>query len=122
MPIHFNEENDGKILIVHVNGKLTKTDYEHLVPEFEQFMQHPGKLRVLYDMTDFHGWEFPAVWESIKIKIKYLSQIKRIERCAMVGEKKWQHNMAAFCKPLTKTQIRYFDHADIAEARKWLSK
>lgn len=27
---------------------------------------------------------------------------------------------ATFCKPFTKATIRYFDHADAAEARKWL--
>jgi hypothetical protein len=28
--------------------------------------------------------------------------------------------MAVFCKPFTKATVRYFDHADAAEARKWL--
>jgi hypothetical protein len=38
----------------------------------------------------------------------------------MVGEKKWQHGMATFCKPFTTATIRYFDRANAAEARKWL--
>jgi hypothetical protein len=45
-----------------------------------------------------------------------------IERLAMVGEKKWQQGMATFCKPFTKAMIRYFDHAEGAEARKWLAE
>jgi hypothetical protein len=40
----------------------------------------------------------------------------------MVGEKKWQQGMATFCKPFTKAALRYFDHADAAEARKWLGE
>ena len=40
----------------------------------------------------------------------------------MVGDKKWQQGMATFCKPFTKATIRYFDHADAAEARKWLDE
>jgi len=39
---------------------------------------------------------------------------------AMVGDKKWQHDMDVFFKPFTKATIRYFDHADAADARKWL--
>ena len=45
-----------------------------------------------------------------------------IERLAMVGEKKWQKGMATFCKPFTTATIRYFDHADAVEARKWLGE
>ena len=46
MPIQFNEENVGKILVVHVSGKLVKADYEHLVPEFERLFEQHGKSRV----------------------------------------------------------------------------
>ena len=36
MPIQLKEENDGKILAVHISGQLAKADYENFVPEFEQ--------------------------------------------------------------------------------------
>ena len=118
MPIQLNEENGGKLIAVHVSGKLTKEDYERFVPEFERLVQQVGKLRVLFDMTDFHGWEPAALWEDAKFAIKHFADIERI---AMVGEKKWQHGMATFCKPFTKATIQYFDHADAAEAQKWLA-
>ena len=70
-------------------------------------------------MAGFHGWEAGAMWEDIKFDMKHFADI---ERLAMVGEKKWQHGMATFCKPFTKATIRYFDHADAAEARKWLGE
>ena len=57
MPIQVNEENGGKILTLHVSGKLMKADYEHFVPEFERLVRQHGKLRVLFDLTGFHGWE-----------------------------------------------------------------
>ena len=118
MPIQLNEEKDGTMLVVHVTGKLVKTDYEQFVPEFERLVQQHGKLRVLFDMTGFHGWEAGALWEDTKFAIKHFTDI---ERLAMVGEKKWQQGMATFCKPFTKATIRYFDH-DAAEARKWLDE
>jgi hypothetical protein len=119
MPIQVNEEHGGKLLAVHVSGKLARVDYEHFVPEFERLVGLIGKLRVLFDMTGFHGWEAGALWADIKFSIKHFSDI---ERLAMVGDKKWEHGMAMFCKPFTKVTIRYFDHADAAEARKWLSE
>ena len=33
------------------------------------------------------------------------------------GIKKWEHGMAEFFKLFTKATIRYFDHADAAEAK-----
>ncbi len=117
MPIQLNEENGGRLLVVHVSGKLVKADYEQFVPEFERLLQQHGKLRVLFDMTGFHGWEAGGLWEDIKFDIKHFADI---ERLAMVGEKKWQHGMATFCKPFTKATIRYFDHSDAAAARAWL--
>ncbi len=60
MPIQLSEEDGGKLLNVHVSGKLTSEDYEHFVPEFERLVAENGKLRVLFDMTDFHGWDVGA--------------------------------------------------------------
>ncbi len=119
MPIEFNEENGGKVFAIHVSGKLVKADYEHFVPEFERLLLRHGKLSLLFDMTGFHGWEASALWEDGKFAVRHFADIEKI---AMVGEKKWQHGMATFCKPFTRATIRYFDQAGAAEARKWIDE
>ena len=117
MPIQLEEENDGKMLAVHVSGKLAAADYEHFVPEFERLVELHGKLHVLFDMTGFHGWTAGALWEDTKFARHHFSDI---ERLAVVGETKWQQGMATLCKPFTKATIKYFDHTDAVEARKWV--
>lgn len=119
MPIQIQEENAGKTFIVHISGKLVVADYELFVPEFERLVALHGKLRVLFDMTDFHGWTLGAVWEDTKFGLHHMGDI---ERLAMVGDRKWEEGMAIFCKPFTKAKIKYFDHADMAEAKLWLSE
>ncbi|HUD49211.1 MAG TPA: STAS/SEC14 domain-containing protein [Candidatus Baltobacteraceae bacterium] len=119
MPIQLDELNGGKLLAVHVSGKLVKTDYAQFVPEFERLVRWHGKLRVLFDMSGFHGWDAGALWEDIKFDVKHFADI---ERLAMVGDKSWQHGMASFCKPFTKATIRYFNHPNAPEARKWLDE
>ena len=119
MSIQLNEESGGKVLVVHVSGKLAKADYEHFVPEFDRLVKQHGKLRLLFDMTGFHGWEPGALWADIKFDVKHFGDI---ERLAMIGETKWEHGMATFCKPFTKATIRYFTHAQSAAAREWLAE
>ena len=122
MPIQLKEENGGKIIVVRVSGKLVNEDYEKLLPEFERLSCASEKLRILYEMSDFHGWDLGALYEGAVLKIQHFDLIKNIERCAMVGDKKWQEVMTALCKPFTKSEIRYFDLNDIASARKWLEE
>lgn len=118
MSIQLKEENGGKMLTVFVSGKLIKADYETFVPEFERLLREHGKLRLLFDMAEFHGWKAAALWEDIKFDVKHFSDI---ERLAMVGDNQWQKGMATFCKPFTTATIRYFDRADGDVARTWLA-
>jgi hypothetical protein len=119
MPIKLNEEIGGKLLAVRVSGKLAKADYERFVPEFERLVGLHGKLYVLFDLIDFHGWTAGALWEDTKFAMHHFSDI---ERLAVIGDKKWQKSMATFCKPFTKAEIKYFDRSLATEARKWLSE
>ena len=111
-------KSGGRLLEVAASGKLTHSDYERLVPEFERLVKQHGKIRVLFEMTDFHGWEIAALWDDIKFDVKHLSDI---ERLAMVGDKQWEKGMSVFCRPFTTATIRYFDHAAIEDARSWLT-
>ncbi len=117
MPIQVHEEDGGKIVVIEVSGKLVQADYEHLASEFERLVRRHGRLRVLFEMSDFHGWDASALWEDVKFDVKHFADI---ERLAMVGDARWQHGLATFWKPFTKATIRSFDHADTAAARKWL--
>ena len=117
MPIQLKEENGGKLIAVHVSGKLTKADYEHFVPEFERQIQSHGRLCVLFDMSGLQGWDAGAAWEDFKFGVAHFADI---ERLAIVGEKKWQEVTATLSKPFTKATVRYFDHTQAPEAQKWL--
>jgi hypothetical protein len=116
MPIKLEEMKKGKLLDVHVSGKLAKDDYKEFVPEVDRLIEQHGKIRVLLKMTDFRGWKAGALWEDIKFDLKHFSDIERV---AMVGEKKWQKGMSQFCRPFTTAKIRYFDRSKIDEAREW---
>lgn len=119
MSVRLNQEEIGKILEIHVSERLTKQDYEKFVPEVDQLVREHGKIRVLFDMHDFHGWSHGAMWEDTKFAFNHF---RDIERLAVVGETKWQKGMATFCKPFTKAKVRYFDRSKIDRARTWLEE
>lgn len=119
MPVELKEKCEGWILEVHATGKLTTCDYLQLVPVFDRLNKQHPKLRILFELQDFHGWTDGALWEDIKFELKHFSDI---ERLAIVGEAKWEKGMATFCKPFTTASIRYFDQSKVAAARAWLSE
>jgi hypothetical protein len=119
MPVKFNDEDEGNVLAIQVSGRLTKADYVYFAPEFERLIQLNGKLRLLFDLAGFQGWEGSALWECIKFDVKHFADIERI---AMIGDSRWEHGMAVFCKPFTKATVQYFTHAKIAGAWNWLRK
>lgn len=117
MAVQLIEMNDGKVMEVRVSEKLTDADYRQFVPEFERLLKQHGRLRVLFQMNDFHGWETKALWDDLKFDAKHF---RDLERLALVGDKRWEKWMATFCKPFTTAEIRYFDQAAIETARAWL--
>jgi hypothetical protein len=119
MSVELHQEVDGKVLNVRVSGKLTKEDYEQFTPEFEKLIQQHGKIRVLFEMEDFHGWQVSALWEDVKLDFRHFAHIERI---AMVGDKAWQEGMSFFCKPFTTAEVRYFGHHEKDRAREWITE
>ena len=115
--LEFHEEADGKILAVNLTGKLTKEDYKIFLPEVERLIADHGKIRILWQINDLHGWELGAMWEDIKFDLKHFADI---ERLAVVGHRKWQAAMVAFCKPFTKADVRYFDESESKQAEEWI--
>jgi hypothetical protein len=111
------EKQEGKILEIQASAKLTHEDYHQFVPEFDRLVKLHGKINVLFEMVDFHGWEVAAIWDDLKFNLTHLSQINRL---AMVGNKKWEQGMANFCAPFTHSDVRFFDPTQFAEARDWL--
>ncbi len=114
-----SETQNGHVVEVSVSEKLHQEDYDAFVPTIEERIREYGRIRLLFEMHDFHGWDVAALWEDIKFDVKHFNHFDRI---AMVGEKTWEKWMSAFCKPITRAKVRYFDQAQKAEALAWLEE
>jgi hypothetical protein len=102
-----------------LSGKLHDEDYKHFVPAVDAAVAKHGKVRLLAQFHDFHGWDLHALWDDIKFSTTHCTKIDRI---ALVGEKKWEEWMAKVCKPFTMAKVRYFDAAQLDAAKAWLAE
>jgi hypothetical protein len=101
-----------------MNGKLHDADYKVFVPLLETAIKAQGKVRLLAQFEDFHGWDLHAMWDDTKFATQHCADVERI---ALVGDKKWEEWMAKVCKPFTLAKLRYFDVKEIESAWQWLN-
>lgn len=116
--VEVSADVSSNIVRMHISGKLTADDYAFFVPELEGLIRQHGKVRLLLDVEDFHGWTAGALWEYVKFDLKHF---RDIERLAMIGDNAWEKSMAAFCRPFTSAKIRYFDREQSEDARAWIA-
>lgn len=107
------------VLGFKLSGKLHDADYKTFVPAIDAALAQGGKVRLLAQFHDFHGWDAHALWDDIQFSTTHCTKIERI---ALVGDKKWEQWMATVCKPFTMAKVQYFDAAQIDDAWKWLSE
>ena len=113
------KQSSGKTLGFKMGGKLHDEDYKLFVPVVEAAIKDHGKVRLLAQFEDFHGWDLHALWDDIKFSTQHCADVERI---AMVGDKKWEEWMAKVCKPFTLAKIRYFDVQQLSDAWQWLGE
>ncbi|MCX6905453.1 MAG: STAS/SEC14 domain-containing protein [Verrucomicrobia bacterium] len=111
------ELNGGRLLEVHATGQLSRNDYKTLTPQVERLVHDHGKIRVLFEMTDFRGWSPGGLWEDIKFDARHYADV---ERLALVGDRRWESLMAGFCHPFTWPKMRFFDSHEMDQARRWV--
>lgn len=117
MSLQTTQSTDGRVVEIHVDGKLTGAMYEQFVPLVDDAIKQHGKARLLFHMEDFHGWDASAMWQDTKFGVTHFIQLDRI---AMVGDKAWEKWMATLSKPFTMAKVKYFDATQLDAARAWL--
>jgi hypothetical protein len=108
-----------KVLGFKISGKLHDEDYKTFVPLIDDAIAKEGKVRLLAQFHDFHGWDLHALWDDVKFSTTHCTKIERI---ALVGDRKWEEWMAKVCKPFTMAKVQYFDAGQLDAAWAWLNE
>ena len=67
------DRENGKILGFKMSGKLHDEDYQKFVPLVETAIQAHGKVRLLAEFVDFHGWDLHALWDDTKFTVVFVT-------------------------------------------------
>jgi len=110
------EATAENVIEVTLTGTLSGADYKEFVPRTEALLKRFDKVRMVVILKDFHGWNAGALWEDLKFDMKHFTDIDRL---AIVGDSKWEKGMTIFCKPFTTATVKYFDIANVDDARAW---
>jgi hypothetical protein len=110
-------ESSGNILGYKVKGVVKVSDYEKLVPEVESIVEKQGQLRMLLDLGEFKSEEVRAWLPDLKFGLKFHD---KIDRMAIVGDKRWEEWMTHLARPFYARDAKFFHSAEVAKAWEWL--
>jgi SpoIIAA-like len=108
-----------QFLSFRLSGLLHHDDYKAFVPVIDAAIAQEGRVRLLAQFEDFRGWDAHALWDDIKFSTTHCTKMERI---ALVGDRRWEAFMAKVCKPFTIAWIKYFNSSEIEAARAWIAE
>lgn len=111
-------ETKGNLICTKATEKLTRRDYEKLLPLLINALRQYDKIRWYFEMENFKGWELKAFWKDVKFDLQHANAFEKI---TMVGEKKWQEWMTDLMKPFTKAEIKFFELSERDRAFNWIA-
>ena len=99
-------------------GKVTAEDYQQLEVELHALVdQYDDDIAVLIDLEEFAGEEVRAWLPDLKFGHHFHD---KIDKMAIVGDKRWQKWIAALADPFYADDAKFFHTNDIDQAWAWL--
>lgn len=118
--IEFLPQNDGNLVALNFDGKITHEELEALEPMIDaQIEKDGGEIRLLLDLVDFEGYEdLHAMWEHFIIVKNHHSAVKRI---AILGDEEWERRVAQLAARFSLADVGFYEPGETAAALEWLS-
>ena len=111
------EESAENVVGYRVVGRITKDDYQALTPEVEALVKQEESIRLLLDMEQFK-WEEVNAWGA---DLNFGRELKKkIDKLAIVGNKRWEKWLAAVAAPFYAQEAEFFKTDDRDAAWSWL--
>ncbi|MFZ1643597.1 MAG: STAS/SEC14 domain-containing protein [Candidatus Contendobacter sp.] len=108
-----------RVHLITMSGLLTWAEFEAFLTQAEtEDVFASGKVRILIQLENFHGWEPGEQWGDVSFLFRH---DKDIERIAVVSEPRWRDEMLMFLfADYRQAEARFFPETDLEPARAWL--
>jgi SpoIIAA-like len=104
---------------LEMSGLLRKADFERCEKELAGELRRVGRVKLLFRLKDFQGWEPHEDWNDLTFYVKHGDAIERI---AIVGDARWRSEAMMFAAAgLRRASVQFFPENELASARAWLS-
>jgi len=117
--LRLNQVTDNHIAVVQASGKLTREDYDEILPELEEEIDEPKKLNFYIELKNFEGMDLGAIKEDFKFDVQHKDEFGKI---AVVGEKTWQEWVTQVSNLLVNAPMRFYEREQSNQAWQWLNK
>lgn len=115
--IGYEEVPEDSLVIVTVDGKVTRQELRRVFDRFEAFVEAHKPVRILQIVRSLSGIEPTALWEDISFSFRHLDSFSR---AAIVTEMPWIDWYTRMVKPLVRAEVRTFPLHELDAARDWL--
>jgi hypothetical protein len=111
-------ESEKERLSIKISGMLRKAELGRAEQIAVEKMRSGNKIRLLFLIEDFQGWDNRDDWGDVSFQSQYDSQIEKI---ALVCEKRWQDKAEMFVgKGIRSMEIRIFAPSQVQLAKAWI--
>jgi len=109
----------GSLVTLQITGKLRQSELAEVQQSVGEIIRQQGNVRFLGLAEHFLGWEQGGNWGAVSFQEQYDQYIEKI---AIVGARQWEELALVFVgKGIRQVAIEYFQPADLAQARTWLT-
>lgn len=111
------DQGSGPVMGYKVVGKVTVEDYREMEPAIQALVDEYDSMCLLLDLQEFAGEEVKAWLPDLKFGHHFHDKINKM---AIVGDKRWQKLVAALASPWYAKDAKFFHPEETDKAWTWL--
>ena len=113
------KDNASGYLHCKVSEKVTKEEIQQVAGIVNEMTEDGKKLRLVCEMSEFHGYTIPAFFEDMKFGLTHANVFTHM---ACIGDNKIEEMLVNSAKIFMKGEIKYFDISKREEAIDWVKQ